>query len=185
MLIDGPYGLTAQDYKQYDVVLLISLGIGAAGMISIIRDIMNNVKQRDDVESGDASNDDDDSASTSFRTRRAYFYWATRDQGSFSWFRDVMEEVVETDKKGIIELHNYCTSLYGYGDTRSALMAVLQSLNYSKHGIDVISGTRVKTHFGKPDWCNIYKRIALNHRDQRVGKPPISSKLHGADRVGI
>ncbi|KAF2911135.1 hypothetical protein DAI22_11g154800 [Oryza sativa Japonica Group] len=34
---------------------------------------------------------------------------------------------------------------------------------------DVVSGTRVKTHFARPNWRNVYKRIALNHRDQRVG----------------
>ncbi|XP_062182578.1 respiratory burst oxidase homolog protein B-like [Phragmites australis] len=167
VLIDGPYGAPAQDYKQYDVVLLVGLGIGATPMISIIKDIINNMKQLDgDLESGD---DNSSSVASSFRTRRAYFYWVTREQGSFEWFRGVMDEVAETDKKGVIELHNYCTSVYEEGDARSALIAMLQSLNHAKHGVDVVSGTRVKTHFARPNWRNVYKRITLNHRDQRVG----------------
>uniref|UniRef100_A0ACD5W6B2 Uncharacterized protein n=1 Tax=Avena sativa TaxID=4498 RepID=A0ACD5W6B2_AVESA len=167
VLIDGPYGAPAQDYKQYDIVLLVGLGIGATPMISILKDIINNMKRLDgDVESGNPS---DASASASFRTRRAYFYWVTREQGSFEWFRGVMDEVAETDKKGVIELHNYCTSVYEEGDARSALIAMLQSLNHAKHGVDVVSGTRVKTHFARPNWRNVYKRIALNHREQRVG----------------
>lgn len=166
MLIDGPYGAPAQDYKQYDVVLLVGLGIGATPMISILKDIINNMKRLDgDVESGDAS-----VSSANFRTTRAYFYWVTREQGSFEWFRGVMDEVAETDKKGVIELHNYCTSVYEEGDARSALIAMLQSLNHAKHGVDVVSGTRVKTHFARPNWRNVYKRIALNHREQRVGQ---------------
>ncbi|KAK8447781.1 hypothetical protein SEVIR_8G151700v4 [Setaria viridis] len=168
VLIDGPYGAPAQDYKKYDVVLLVGLGIGATPMISIIKDIINNMKQLDgDLEAG--SGNDNSVSTASFRTRRAYFYWVTREQGSFEWFRGVMDEVAETDKKGVIELHNYCTSVYEEGDARSALIAMLQSLNHAKHGVDVVSGTRVKTHFARPNWRNVYKRIALNHRDQRVG----------------
>nr|CAB3491692.1 unnamed protein product [Digitaria exilis] len=170
VLIDGPYGAPAQDYKQYDVVLLVGLGIGATPMISIIKDIINNMRTLDgDLETGVSGADGSSSASAAFRTRRAYFYWVTREQGSFEWFRGVMDEVAETDKKGVIELHNYCTSVYEEGDARSALIAMLQSLNHAKHGVDVVSGTRVKTHFARPNWRNVYKRIALNHRDQRVG----------------
>ncbi|CAD6256873.1 unnamed protein product [Miscanthus lutarioriparius] len=171
VLIDGPYGAPAQDYKQYDIVLLVGLGIGATPMISIIKDIINNMKQLDgDLESGSGSGADTSASSmASFRTRRAYFYWVTREQGSFEWFRGVMDEVAETDKKGVIELHNYCTSVYEEGDARSALIAMLQSLNHAKHGVDVVSGTRVKTHFARPNWRNVYKRIALNHQNQRVG----------------
>jgi respiratory burst oxidase len=173
VLIDGPYGAPAQDYKQYDIVLLVGLGIGATPMISIIKDIINNMKQLDgDIESDNGNpggNDASTSSSSSFRTRRAYFYWVTREQGSFEWFRGVMDEVAETDKKSVIELHNYCTSVYEEGDARSALIAMLQSLNHAKHGVDVVSGTRVKTHFARPNWRNVYKRIALNHQKQRVG----------------
>ncbi|PAN42913.1 hypothetical protein PAHAL_8G197400 [Panicum hallii] len=170
VLIDGPYGAPAQDYKQYDVVLLVGLGIGATPMISIIKDIINNMKMLDgDLEVGAGSTNDASVSAASFRTSRAYFYWVTREQGSFEWFRGVMDEVAETDKKGVIELHNYCTSVYEEGDARSALIAMLQSLNHAKHGVDVVSGTRVKTHFARPNWRNVYKRIALNHRDQRVG----------------
>lgn len=178
VLIDGPYGAPAQDYKQYDIVLLVGLGIGATPMISIIKDIINNMKQLDgDLESASGAGAADASSSSvstsaSFRTRRAYFYWVTREQGSFEWFRGVMDEVAETDKKGVIELHNYCTSVYEEGDARSALIAMLQSLNHAKHGVDVVSGTRVKTHFARPNWRNVYKRIALNHQNQRVGKLP-------------
>lgn len=32
-------------------------------------------------------------------TTNAYFYWVTREQGSFDWFRGVMKEVEEIDHK--------------------------------------------------------------------------------------
>ncbi|KAL5700510.1 NAD(P)H oxidase (H2O2-forming) [Ranunculus cassubicifolius] len=173
VLIDGPYGAPAQDYKKYEVVLLVGLGIGATPMISIVKDIVNNMKAIEEeeaaLENGSASPPTGLSKKKGFKTRKAYFYWVTREQGSFEWFKGIMNEVAETDTKGVIELHNYCTSVYEDGDARSALIAMLQSLNHAKNGVDVVSGTRVKSHFAKPNWRDVYKRIAVNHKDSRVG----------------
>lgn len=194
VLIDGPYGAPAQDYKKYDVVLLVGLGIGATPMISIVKDIVNNMRANEDeenaLESGEKSTATPPNARNSktggsgssgggdFRTKRAYFYWVTREQGSFDWFKGIMNEAAEMDRKGVIEMHNYCTSVYEEGDARSALITMLQSLNHAKNGVDVVSGTRVKSHFAKPNWRNVYKRIALNHTNERIGKsfqiPPFS-----------
>ncbi|KAM7269087.1 hypothetical protein ACFE04_024584 [Oxalis oulophora] len=164
VLIDGPFGAPAQDYKKYDVVLLVGLGIGATPMISIVKDIINNMKIEENFKSVSSNN-----KSFTFKTRKAYFFWVTREQGSFEWFKGIMDEVSEMDETKIIELHNYCTSVYEEGDARSALIAMLQSLHHAKNGIDVVSGTRVKSHFAKPNWRQVYKRIAMNHPDSRVG----------------
>ncbi|XP_015069955.1 respiratory burst oxidase homolog protein C [Solanum pennellii] len=189
VLIDGPYGAPAQDYKQYEVVLLVGLGIGATPMISIVKDIVNNMKAMDEeensLENGHGMSNAAQNASpnmaqkrgksgsasgrNSFNTRRAYFYWVTREQGSFDWFKGIMNEAAEMDHKGVIEMHNYCTSVYEEGDARSALITMLQSLHHAKNGVDIVSGTRVKSHFAKPNWRNVYKRIALNHPEAKVG----------------
>ncbi|KAJ0750990.1 putative NAD(P)H oxidase (H(2)O(2)-forming) [Helianthus annuus] len=179
VLIDGPYGAPAQDYKKYDVVLLVGLGIGATPMISIVKDIVNNMKAKqeedDALESGNnhamlpTSPHSKKNSTSNFKTTRAYFYWVTKEQGSFDWFKGVMNEVAEIDHHGVIEMHNYCTSVYEEGDARSALITMLQSLNHAKNGVDVISGTRVKSHFARPKWRSVYKRITLAHHGQRVG----------------
>ncbi|KAK9997755.1 hypothetical protein SO802_022441 [Lithocarpus litseifolius] len=164
VLIDGPYGAPAQDYKQYEVVLLVGLGIGATPMISIMKDIVNNTRALDEEEKAVGASRVDD-----FKTTRAYFYWVTKEQGSFDWFKEVMNEMAELDNRGVIELHTYCTSVYEEGDARSALIAMLQSLNHAKNGVDIVSGTRVKSHFARPKWRNVYERIASNHKHSRVG----------------
>ncbi|CAN1858527.1 Respiratory burst oxidase homolog protein B [Linum perenne] len=156
--IDGPYGAPAQDYKNYDVLLLVGLGIGATPLISIVKDVLNNTKSAAAAGGGGGG-----------RTQRAYFYWVTREQGSFEWFRGVMNEVAEYDEDRVIELYNYCTSVYEEGDARSALITMLQSIQIAKSGVDVVSETRVKTHFARPDWRKVFKRVAVNHPNQRVG----------------
>lgn len=192
ILIDGPYGAPAQDYQKYEVVLLVGLGIGATPMVSIVKDIINNIKVKENeqdhlgsLESGgrpvspltpDDSNSHYPKAGHrsshgrgAFKTRKAYFYWVTREQGSFEWFKGIMDEVAGMDERQVIELHNYCTSVFEEGDARSALIAMLQTLNHAKHGVDVVSGTRVMSHFAKPNWRQVYKKIALHHPDKRVG----------------
>ncbi|XP_028784413.1 respiratory burst oxidase homolog protein B [Neltuma alba] len=169
LLIDGPYGAPAQDYKNYEVLLLVGLGIGATPLISILKDVLNNIKQQSDTEEGTVENGFRSHKRKPFVTKRAYFYWVTREQGSFEWFKGVMNEITENDNDGVIELHNYCTSVYEEGDARSALITMLQSLHHAKNGVDIVSGTRVKTHFARPNWRNVFKHVALKHPDQTVG----------------
>lgn len=45
--------------------------------------------------------------------------------------------------QGIIEMHNYLTSVYEEGDARSALIAMIQKLQHAKNGVDVVSESRV------------------------------------------
>lgn len=168
-MIDGPYGAPAQDYKKYDVVLLVGLGIGATPMVSIVKDIIDNMEEKEGEARAMESGQGQRGQGKGFKTRKAYFYWVTREQGSFEWFKGIMNEVAEMDERGVIELHNYCTSVYEEGDARSALIAMLQSLHHAKSGLDVVSGTRVKSHFAKPNWRQVYKKITLHHPDTRVG----------------
>jgi ABC-type enterochelin transport system ATPase subunit len=41
-------------------------------------------------------------------------------------------------------MHNYLTSVYEEGDARSALIAMVQSLQHAKNGVDIVSGSKVK-----------------------------------------
>ncbi|GJN13159.1 hypothetical protein PR202_ga31500 [Eleusine coracana subsp. coracana] len=105
--IDGPYGAASQDHSKYEVILLIGLGIGATPFISVLKDIANG------LDNGDGPYRHAD------QLKKAYFYWVTREQGSFEWFRDIMKEVSALDRKqGVIEMYNYLTSVYQEGDKR-------------------------------------------------------------------
>ncbi|XP_077236456.1 riboflavin synthase-like superfamily protein isoform X2 [Tasmannia lanceolata] len=176
LLVDGPYGAPAQDYRNYDVLLLVGLGIGATPFISILRDMLNNIKmaedrtdwnsetsRSDDSLNSCTSNNTSNSKRKSIRTTNAHFYWVTREPGSFEWFKGVMNEVSEMDQKGVIEMHNYLTSVYEEGDARSTLLTMVQALNHAKHGVDIVSGTRVRTHFARPNWKEVFGRIASKH----------------------
>ncbi|KAI6707178.1 hypothetical protein NL676_010140 [Syzygium grande] len=186
LCIDGPYGAPAQDYKKYDVLLLVGLGIGATPFISILKDLINNIvrseEQADSVT--DISRNSDLSIGSvdspgpnrvsprrrkTLKTTNAYFYWVTREQGSFDWFKGVMNEVAELDQRGVIEMHNYLTSVYEEGDARSALITMVQALNHAKNGVDIVSGTRVRTHFARPNWKKALTKLCSKHNGARIG----------------
>ncbi|KAM1636908.1 hypothetical protein ACFX1X_015019 [Malus domestica] len=186
LLIDGPYGAPAQDYRKYDVLLLVGLGIGATPFISILKDLLNNIVKME--EQADSVSDFNRTSDLSFgsidspnpnkvypkrkkplKTTNAYFYWVTREQGSFDWFKGVMNEVAELDQRGVIEMHNYLTSVYEEGDARSTLITMVQALNHAKNGVDIVSGTRVRTHFARPNWKKVFSKTSSKHCNARIG----------------
>uniref|UniRef100_A0ACD5U2L2 Uncharacterized protein n=1 Tax=Avena sativa TaxID=4498 RepID=A0ACD5U2L2_AVESA len=167
VFIDGPFGAPAQNYKKYDILLLIGLGIGATPFISILKDLLHNLKSSQEMQ----SIPDEESGGT-FKSNgpsRAYFYWVTREQGSFEWFKGVMNEVAECDSDNAIEMHNYLTSVYEEGDARSALIAMVQSLQHAKNGVDIVSGSKIRTHFARPNWRKVYTDLANTHKNARIG----------------
>ncbi|KAK9727293.1 hypothetical protein RND81_05G271700 [Saponaria officinalis] len=158
VIIKGPYGAPAQDYKRFDILLLIGLGIGATPFISIIKDLLNDLKENNIMDMKSRSG-----------PQRAYFYWVTREQGSFDWFKGVMDDIAECDTDNVIEMHNYLTSVYEEGDARSALIQMVQSLQRAKNGLDVVSESRIRTHFARPNWRKVFTQLATDHASQRIG----------------
>ncbi|EYU36232.1 hypothetical protein ABFS82_14G248000 [Erythranthe guttata] len=155
IVIKGPYGAPAQNYKKYDILLLIGLGIGATPFISIIKDIVNNEPVR---KGGEKKGPE-----------RAYFYWVTREQGALDWFEGVMDDIAEYDHNHLIEMHNYLSSVYEEGDARSALIAMVQSLQRAKNGVDVVSDSRIHTHFARPNWRKVFTHLVDAHPSTRIG----------------
>ncbi|XP_027930088.1 putative respiratory burst oxidase homolog protein H isoform X2 [Vigna unguiculata] len=166
ILVKGPYGAPAQSYKNYDVLLLIGLGIGATPMISILKDMLNHIKLGTPVEDSIHANHSDEAKKG---PERAYFYWVTREQSSFDWFKGVMDDIADYDRDGIIEMHNYLTSVYEEGDARSALIAMIQKLQHAKNGVDVVSESRIRTHFARPNWKKEFSKLANTHQTSRIG----------------
>ncbi|KAL0826666.1 hypothetical protein Bca101_050343 [Brassica carinata] len=120
LLIDGPYGSPAQDHWKYDVLLLVGLGIGATPFISILRDLLNKIIQQHEQAEGPSGSCSNSNVSSDqsfsclnsepgnristnrtgmLNTKNAYFYWVTREQGSFDWFRQIMSEIADSDIK--------------------------------------------------------------------------------------
>ncbi|KAG6744216.1 hypothetical protein POTOM_052927 [Populus tomentosa] len=165
ILIKGPFGAPAQNYKKFDILLLIGLGIGATPFISILKDLLNQIKSN----AAESRRDQRTGSTDKKGPERAYFYWVTREQSSFDWFKGVMDDIADCDDNNIIEMHNYLTSVYEEGDARSALIAMVQKLQHAKNGLDVVSQSRIRTHFSRPNWRKVFTQMAETHKSSRIG----------------
>ncbi|XP_022944089.1 putative respiratory burst oxidase homolog protein H [Cucurbita moschata] len=165
ILIKGPYGAPAQNYKNYDILLLIGLGIGATPMISILKDLLNHVKTN-------APQNTEKNSSCSNKTpkvpKRAYFYWVTKTQESFEWFKGIMNDVAEYDngKEKVIEMNNHLSCMQKEGDPRSVFITILQNIQTEK---DIISGSRIRARYGRPDWKKVFTDLKTKHKDCNIG----------------
>ncbi|XVE59167.1 hypothetical protein DITRI_Ditri05aG0023900 [Diplodiscus trichospermus] len=166
IFIKGPYGAPAQDYKDYDILFLIGLGIGATPFISILKDLLSHIKPSGRGDKGDSCGS---MTAPEKYPERAYFYWVTREQGSFEWFKGVMDDIAEYDKNKMIEMHNYLTSVYEEGDARSALIGMVQKIQQAKNGVDIVSESRITTHFARPNWRKVFSQMANTHQSSRIG----------------
>ncbi|GKV08215.1 hypothetical protein SLEP1_g19880 [Rubroshorea leprosula] len=169
IFIKGPYGAPAQDYKKYDILLLIGLGIGATPFISIIKDLLNHIKPGRPLTDQQFVSTFTEQDTDKRYPERAYFYWVTREQGSFEWFKGVMNDIAEFDKNKVIEMHNYLTSVYEEGDARSALIQMVQKIQQAKNGVDIVSESRITTHFARPNWRKVFSGLANTHQTSRIG----------------
>ncbi|CAH8380782.1 unnamed protein product [Eruca vesicaria subsp. sativa] len=176
IFIKGPYGAPAQNYEKFDILLLIGLGIGATPFISILKDMLNNLKPGTPktAQRGDGSVGGESLGGSSVNggrkfPQRAYFYWVTREQASFEWFKGVMDDIAVYDKNNVIEMHNYLTSMYEAGDARSALIAMVQKLQHAKNGVDIVSESRIRTHFARPNWRKVFSELSSKHEASRIG----------------
>ncbi|XP_068339929.1 putative respiratory burst oxidase homolog protein H [Pyrus communis] len=170
IVIKGPYGAPAQNYIKFDILLLIGLGIGATPFVSIIKDIINQINLNLHQEtSAETKSNNMQREAYKKGPKRAYFYWVTREQASFEWFKGVMDDIAECDHYHMIEMHNYLTSVYEEGDARSALIAMVQKLQHAKNGVDVVSESRIRTHFARPNWRKVFSDLATAHESSRIG----------------
>ncbi|CAN1296738.1 Respiratory burst oxidase homolog protein F [Linum perenne] len=158
--IDGAYGAPSQDHVKYDIVMLIGLGIGATPFISILKDIKSQVYRKPQPFSFCRRNG----------PLRAYFYWVTREQSSFDWFRDSLKDISASNQNmAVIEVNNYLTTAYEEGDARSALITATQALHRAKTGLDMLSRYQAGTQFGRPNWFSIFCKLATRHKGERIG----------------
>ncbi|XP_038879475.1 respiratory burst oxidase homolog protein A-like isoform X2 [Benincasa hispida] len=160
IFIDGPYGAASQDHVKYNRVVLIGLGIGATPFMSILKDVLIRITGKSDGHT--------DNGKSSLSTSKTYLYWVTREQSSFDWFKDFMKDLTLSDQTQLaVEMHNFLTSVYHEGDVRSVPIRAIKTLHYTRRGIDIVSKT--PTHFGRPNWTNIFSSLAHRHKGERIG----------------
>uniref|UniRef100_A0A8D0GXA6 NADPH oxidase 3 n=1 Tax=Sphenodon punctatus TaxID=8508 RepID=A0A8D0GXA6_SPHPU len=98
-------------------------------------------------------------------TWQVYFYWICRDPSAFEWFSDLLSlleaQMAEKGKSHFLSYHIFLT---GWDESQATHIA----LHYDKK-VDVITGLRQKTSYGRPNWDIEFRKIAENHASSSIG----------------
>ncbi|KAJ6629341.1 NADPH oxidase [Mycena sp. CBHHK59/15] len=149
IMVDGPFGSSAEDFLNYETVLLVGAGIGVTPFASILKSIwyrMNNYNN---------------GART--RLSKVYFTWVIRDFNTAEWFHSLLHAIEEQDSQNRIEINIYLTGGVKEDDINNI---IVQDVGAEK---DAITTLRAPTHYGRPNWDKIFTSLGQKHPQSDVG----------------
>ncbi|XP_065535166.1 NADPH oxidase 3 [Lathamus discolor] len=149
LAVDGPYGSATTDVFHYRVSVCIAAGIGVTPFASILKSIWYKCCN----------------PNTELVLQKVYFYWICRDPSAFEWFADLLfhleSKMAEKGKNDFLSYHIFLT---GWDESQATHIA----LHYDDK-MDVITGLRQKTYYGRPNWDNEFKQLAESHPSNSIG----------------
>ena len=135
MKVEGPIGASSQGFSDYPVIVLVGAGIGVTPMISVLNHLLHNPG----------------------KVKRCFFYWTVRDRASFQWFTDLMDRIFEADKKNLLQIRHFLTSVkYDNRDLGAVLLHHATRAHYRRtDNVDLLLGQQVhhQVECGRPDWA--------------------------------
>ncbi|XP_048363412.1 NADPH oxidase 3 [Sphaerodactylus townsendi] len=149
LAVDGPFGAAATDVFQYQISVCIAAGIGVTPFASILKSIWYKCY----------------TLNTELNLEKVYFYWICRDPSAFEWFADLLclleAQMAEKEKAHFLSYHIFLT---GWDESQATHIAL-----HNDKKVDVITGLRQKTFYGRPNWDTEFKQIAENHPSDSIG----------------
>ncbi|XP_019404173.1 PREDICTED: NADPH oxidase 3 [Crocodylus porosus] len=149
LAVDGPYGAATTDIFHYKVSMCIAAGIGVTPFASVLKSIWY-ICCNPNIE---------------LILEKVYFYWICRDPSAFEWFADLLflleTQMAEKRKTHFLSYHIFLT---GWDESQATHIA----LHYDEK-MDVITGLRQKTFYGRPNWDTEFRQIAENHPSNSIG----------------
>ncbi|OLL24771.1 Superoxide-generating NADPH oxidase heavy chain subunit A [Neolecta irregularis DAH-3] len=136
--IDGPFGAPAEDVSNYDISVIIGAGIGVTPWASILRNIYDHHKTR----------------SKDLRLQRLEFIWICKHVSSFEWFQTLLLHLEKKFGNEFLRIHIFLT---GQLDPDTVQNIVINNVG---NAVDPLTQLASRTHFGRPDFSAIFKRIS-------------------------
>ncbi|KAJ3370884.1 hypothetical protein HDU91_005811 [Kappamyces sp. JEL0680] len=147
IMIDGGYGSASEDVYDYEAAILVGAGIGVTPFASILKDIWYRYTNNSGLKD----------------LKKVYFIWTCRDKEAFEWFSDLLVTLEEENLDHFLEIHSYLTGKLKDNEVKNIY------INTGDGGKDAITGLRAGTHFGRPNWDQIFGGIRDKHPGADVG----------------
>ncbi|KAJ3251450.1 hypothetical protein HK103_002392 [Boothiomyces macroporosus] len=147
VMIDGGFGSASEDVFDYEAAILVGAGIGVTPFASILKTIWYRLQNREGT----------------IALRKVYFVWTCRDKEAFEWFQDLLVTLEEENIDDFLEIHSYLTGKLKINEVKNIC------INDGEDGKDAITGLRARTHFGRPNWDEIFSGVRNKHPGADVG----------------
>lgn len=163
--LDGPFGAASEDVFRFRVVILVGGGIGVTPFASILKSIRFRLESRKGLG----------------KLEKVYFFWTSRDQSAFEWFRELLAQV----EQQLEELHLSDIVVINIYLTGQLKIEEIKRITETDLGADdPITRLRSKTSFGRPRFDQIFSRIRDAHRHTKIGvffcgPKPLAASLEG------
>ncbi|CCD71702.1 NAD(P)H oxidase (H2O2-forming) [Caenorhabditis elegans] len=148
----GPYGDGNQEWMNYEVAIMVGAGIGVTPYASTLVDLVQKT------------------SSDSFhrvRCRKVYFLWVCSSHKNFEWFVDMLKNVENQAKPGILETHIFVTQMFHKFDLRTTMLYICEKhFRATNSGISMFTGLHAKNHFGRPNFKAFFQFIQSEHKEQ-------------------
>ncbi|XP_032752241.1 NADPH oxidase 3 [Rattus rattus] len=149
LAVDGPFGGSLADVFHYPVSVCIATGIGVTPFASLLKSVWYKCCESQSLPG----------------LSKVYFYWICREAAAFEWFADLLlsleTRMSEQGKAHLLSYHIYLTGWDEY-------QAIHIALHWDE-SLDVITGLKQKTFYGRPNWNEEFKQIAYNHPSSSIG----------------
>jgi len=142
--IDGPYGAASEEVFNHETVILAGAGIGVTPFASILKTIRYTIEQEGQI-----------------LLKKVYFFWVCRDKNAFEWFNDLLAVLEQENINNFLEIHTYLTAQLSVEEIRKVMSG-------ADAESDQITGLSSPTHFGRPNWNEIFAEITSRHSGQEI-----------------
>ncbi|XP_004595530.2 NADPH oxidase 3 [Ochotona princeps] len=149
LAVDGPFGAALTDVFHYPVSMCVAAGIGVTPFAALLKSIWYKCC----------------APQCQLKLSKVYFYWICRDSRAFEWFADLLLSLeTQMSEHGKIHFLSYHIFLTSWDEDQAIHIALHWDEN-----VDVITGLKQKTFYGRPNWDNEFKQIAYNHPSSSIG----------------
>ncbi|CAK8682628.1 unnamed protein product [Clavelina lepadiformis] len=148
--VDGPFGTASEDVFTYPVAICVGSGIGVTPFASLLKSVWyKNLNPEKEL-----------------ALKKVYFFWICPEVHAFEWFGDMLthleQQLIETGQQNLIEYNIYLTRGWDAKQAKTIMV-------HEEDERDVITGLEQKTNYGRPNWDDIFMKVAQTHPSTHVG----------------
>jgi len=143
--IDGPFGAASEEVFGFRTVVLAAGGIGVTPFGSILKSIRYRLEKTGQT-----------------KITKVYFFWISRDKNAFEWFSEILGALEYENINNFLEVNVYLTGQLSVDEIRNVMYGIDAEA-------DQITVLQSPTHFGRPNWKEIFGTIAAKHSGEEIG----------------